>query len=90
VNKNPLYSISLGVASLQDDSVGVVTALSPATVGHFKFYLLSSIVGLGLVLFGSINNQPERDYFVFPLHVLEFSRSAIRCKPPNLGAERSS
>jgi hypothetical protein len=48
VNKNPLYSISLGVASLQDDSVGVVTALSPATVGHFKFYLLSSIVGLGL------------------------------------------
>jgi hypothetical protein len=36
------------VASLQDDSVGVVTALSPATVGHFKFYLLSSIVGLGL------------------------------------------
>jgi len=50
VNKNPLYSISLGVASLQDDSVGVVTALSPATVGHFKFYLLSSIVGLGLSL----------------------------------------
>jgi hypothetical protein len=50
VNKNPLYSISLGVASLQDDSVGVVTALSPATVGHFKFYLLSSIVGLGLRL----------------------------------------
>jgi hypothetical protein len=49
VNKNPLYSISLGVASLQDDSVGVVTALSPATVGHFKFYLLSSIVGLGLI-----------------------------------------
>jgi hypothetical protein len=38
------------VASLQDDSVGVVTALSPATVGHFKFYLLSSIVGLGLTV----------------------------------------
>ena len=35
---------------MQDDSVGVVTALSPATVGHFKFYLLSSIVGLGLTL----------------------------------------
>src|ERR1044071_1159343 len=33
-----------------------------------------------LVLFGSINNQPERDYIVFPLHVLEFSRSAIRCQ----------
>ena len=33
-----------------------------------------------LVLFGSINNQPERDDFVFPLHVLEFSRSAIRCQ----------
>jgi hypothetical protein len=49
VNKNPLYLISLGVASLQGDSVGVVTALSPATVGHFKFYLLSFIVGLGLI-----------------------------------------
>jgi len=35
---------------LQGDSVGVATALSPATAGHFKFYLLSFIVGLGLNL----------------------------------------
>jgi hypothetical protein len=51
VNKNPLYSISLGVASLQGDSVGVVTALSPATVGHFKFFILSFFVGLGLTVY---------------------------------------
>ena len=36
-----------------------------------------------LVLFGSINNQPERDDFVFPLHVLEFSRTAIRRQTAN-------
>jgi hypothetical protein len=46
--ENPLYSVSLGVASLQVDSVGIATALSPVCVGHFKFYLSTSIVGLGL------------------------------------------
>jgi hypothetical protein len=48
--KNPLYSISLGVASLQDDSVGVATALSPVSAGHFKFFLTTFIVWLGLIL----------------------------------------
>jgi hypothetical protein len=32
---------------LQDDSVGVATALSPATVGHFKFLFHQLFVGLG-------------------------------------------
>jgi hypothetical protein len=36
------------VASLQDDSVGVATALSPVGAGHFKFYHTAFIVGLGL------------------------------------------
>jgi hypothetical protein len=36
------------VASLQDDSVGVATALSPVGAGHFKFYHTTFIVGLGL------------------------------------------
>jgi hypothetical protein len=35
---------------LQDDSVGVATALSPATVGHFKFLFHQLFVGLGLVI----------------------------------------
>ena len=39
LNENRLYSISLGVASLQDGLVGVATALSPAMAGHFKFLL---------------------------------------------------
>ena len=47
--ENPLYSVSLGVASLQVDSVGIATALSPVCVGHFKFYLSTSIVSLGLI-----------------------------------------
>jgi len=38
------------VASLQDDSVGVATALSPVGAGHFKFYHTTFIVGLGLGL----------------------------------------
>jgi hypothetical protein len=33
---------------LQGDSVGVATALSPATVGHFKFLFHQLFVGLGL------------------------------------------
>jgi hypothetical protein len=48
--ENPFYSVSLGVASLQVDSVGVATALSPVSAGHFKFLLVNSIVGLGLSL----------------------------------------
>jgi hypothetical protein len=36
------------VASLQVDSVGLATALSPVGAGHFKFYHTNFIVGLGL------------------------------------------
>jgi len=36
------------VASLQGDSVGVATALSPVSVGHFKSFPYTLIVGLGL------------------------------------------
>src|SRR5437870_7749881 len=50
LNENRLYSISLGVASLQDGLVGVATALSPAMAGHFKFLLHHFFVRLGLVL----------------------------------------
>jgi hypothetical protein len=46
--ENPLYSISLGVVSLQVDSVGLATALSPVSAGHFKFLGYNFIVGLGL------------------------------------------
>ena len=38
------------MASLQDDSVGVATALSPVGAGHFKFYHTTFIVGLGLAI----------------------------------------
>src|SRR5437879_2735250 len=48
LNENRLYSISLGVASLQDGLVGVATALSPAMAGHFKFLLHHFFVRLGL------------------------------------------
>src|SRR5437762_896298 len=50
LNENRLYSISLGVASLQDGLVGVATALSPAMAGHFKFLLHHFFVRLGLIL----------------------------------------
>src|SRR5437667_11997360 len=50
LNENRLYSISLGVASLQDGLVGVATALSPAMAGHFKFLLHHFFVRLGLTL----------------------------------------
>jgi hypothetical protein len=40
------------VASLHADSVGVATALSPATVGHFKFLFHQLFVGLGLTAMG--------------------------------------
>src|SRR5215831_1969735 len=48
--ENRLYSISLGVASLQGGSVGVATALSPATCRPFQVFSPSFFVGLGLVL----------------------------------------
>ena len=38
------------MASLQVDSVGLATALSPVGAGHFKFYHTTFIVGLGLSL----------------------------------------
>jgi hypothetical protein len=37
------------VASLQGGWVGLATALSPATAGHFKFLLHHFFVGLGLI-----------------------------------------
>src|SRR5215510_14138554 len=46
--ENRLYSISLGVASLQGGSVGVATALSPATCRPFQVFSPSFFVGLGL------------------------------------------
>src|SRR5438132_12859328 len=48
LNEDRLYSISLGVASLQDGLVGVATALSLAMAGHFKFLLHHFFVRLGL------------------------------------------
>jgi hypothetical protein len=45
------------VASLQDDSVGVATALSPVGAGHFKFYHTTFIVGLGLILREKIRHR---------------------------------
>src|SRR5437667_1766596 len=50
LNENRLYSISLGVACLQDGLVGVATALSPAMAGHFKFLLRHFFVRLGLIV----------------------------------------
>jgi len=45
---------------LQGDRVGVATALSPATVGHFKFLFHLLFVGLGLID-GSRIIDGERD-----------------------------
>lgn len=42
---------------MQFDRVGVATALSPATVGHFKFLFHLLFVGLGLI-------QSSPPYFV--------------------------
>src|SRR5215510_5496542 len=47
--ENRLYSISLGVASLQGGLVGVATALSPATCRPFQVFSPSFFVGLGLI-----------------------------------------
>src|SRR5262249_45839348 len=49
-NENQLYSISLGVASLQGGLVGVATALSPATCRPFQVFSPSFFVGLELVV----------------------------------------
>src|SRR5262249_1083219 len=48
--ENRLYSISLGVASLQGGLVGVATALSPATCRPFQVFSPSFFVGLELIL----------------------------------------
>src|SRR5262245_22398472 len=48
--ENRLYSISLGVASLQGGLVGVATALSPATCRPFQVFSPSFFVGLGLIV----------------------------------------
>jgi hypothetical protein len=50
------------VASLQDDSVGVATALSPVGAGHFKFYHTTFIVGLGLTQ----TNSPDHRNAIRP------------------------
>src|SRR5207244_11164532 len=57
LNENRLYSISLGVVSLQDCLVGVATALSPAMAGHFKFLLHHFFVRLGLI---AAHPEPSR------------------------------
>src|SRR5215475_9397835 len=49
-NENQLYSISLGVASLQGGLVGVATALSPATCRPFQVFSPSFFVGLELAV----------------------------------------
>jgi hypothetical protein len=52
---------------LHADSVGVATALSPATVGHFKFLFHQLFVGLGLSLLFPIrrtSNWPGGDLCV--------------------------
>src|SRR5215510_15322111 len=49
--ENRLYSISLGVASLQGGLVGVATALSPATCRPFQVFSPSFFVGLGLAAY---------------------------------------
>src|SRR5215475_6542269 len=54
--ENRLYSISLGVASLQGGSVGVATALSPATCRPFQVFSPSFFVGLGLT---TIRTKPS-------------------------------
>jgi hypothetical protein len=73
---------------LQDDSVGVATALSPATVGHFKFLFHQLFVGLGLVQRGSkrfrIINYWEAGCRCRSWHEinqsLELYRAAIYCE----------
>src|SRR5262245_17553652 len=47
--ENRLYSISLGVASLQGGLVGIATALSPATCRPFQVFSPSFFVGLELI-----------------------------------------
>src|SRR5215510_2708702 len=49
-NENQLYSISLGVASLQGGLVGVATTLSPATCRPFQVFSPSFFVGLELTI----------------------------------------
>src|SRR5215470_9045429 len=59
--ENRLYSISLGVASLQGGLVGVATALSPATCRPFQVLSPSFFVGLELILFlSSSGSLPHR------------------------------
>jgi hypothetical protein len=57
-NENQLYSISLGVASLQGGLVGVATALSPATCRPFQVFSPSFFVGLELIIAG-LDIQPS-------------------------------
>ena len=58
--ENRLYSISLGVASLQGGLVGVATALSPATCRPFQVFSPSFFVGLELIVqkYGAVLQQP--------------------------------
>src|SRR5215510_8852336 len=58
-NENQLYSISLGVASLQGGLVGVATALSPATCRPFQVFSPSFFVGLELRILTTVGHQPS-------------------------------
>src|SRR5262249_33901943 len=68
-NENRLYSISLGVASLQGGLVGVATALSPATCRPFQVFSPSFFVGLELSPYVNFQGQ-ARD-------AMEFYRAAL-------------
>ena len=48
---------------MQGDWVGVATALSPATVGHFKFLFHLLFVGLGLTLLARLIDDLAREFF---------------------------
>src|SRR5215831_15594726 len=59
-NENQLYSISLGVASLQGGLVGIATALSPATCRPFQVFSPSFFVGLELTLLTVASSALQR------------------------------
>src|SRR5438552_16769127 len=65
LNENRLYSISFGVASLQDGLVGVATALSPAMAGHFKFLLHHFFVRLGLIVIEIERSKSDESFRCF-------------------------
>src|SRR5215831_6593380 len=77
--ENRLYSISLGVASLQGGLVGVATALSPATCRPFQVFSPSFFVGLGLITGTNKSVTPNKRKMVFPpRNTLQGRKSTLR------------